>query len=206
MKQVEPVIEKRTLIARGRKFDFERLSVRRPSGALVEREIVRHPGAVVIVPILEKDRQPHVVLIRNYRISVGAWLLECCAGTIERPRLADSPHGEPTGYGLGEAPELCAARELIEETGYAAGTITPIAPGWFYTTPGMTDEQMFVFLASDLRHVGQKLEEDESIEVVLVPWSDVPGLIARGDLRDAKSMLALALAGNGQMANGQMAR
>lgn len=189
-----PTIEKRELIAEGRKFDMERLHVRRPSGSLLVREIVRHPGAVVIVPILKKDGVPHVVLIRNYRISVGAWLLECCAGTIERPRLGRGPDGQPRGYGDGESAEVCAARELIEETGYEAGTLQAVAPGWFYTTPGMTDEQMFVFFATDLRHVGQTLEEDESIEVVLVPWADVPGMIARGEMRDAKSMLAVTLA------------
>lgn len=194
MTQPEPIIEKRELISRGRKFDFERLSVRRPAGSVVEREIVRHPGAVVIVPLLYIGSVPHVVLIRNYRISVGVWLLECCAGTIERPRVADLPNGEPVGFGAGEGPEVCAARELIEETGYEAGTLTPITPGWFFTTPGMTDEQMFVFLASDLRHVGQKLEEDESIEVVHVPWSDVRRLITGGEMRDAKSMLAIMLA------------
>ncbi len=190
----EPTVESRELIAHGKKFDFERLRVRRPSGATLEREVVRHPGAVVVVPVLVHHGRLSVVLIRNYRISIGAWLLECCAGTIERPRREPDAFGAPRGFGAGESPETCAARELIEETGYAAGRLEPVSPGWFYTTPGMTDEQMFVFLARDLRSVGQRLEDDESIEVVIRPLEHMPDAIACGEMRDAKSMLAILLA------------
>ncbi len=193
-----PKITSRSLLHRGKKFDFELLTVQRPSGSTLKREIVRHPGAVVIVPILNPQLPtahspltPSIVLIRNFRISLAQPLLECCAGTIERPRLPDL-NGQPQGFGPGEAPELCAARELIEETGYQAATLIPL--GWFYTTPGLTDEQMFAFAATGLTHVGQKLEEDESIDVEVVPVARVLEMIHSGELRDAKSMLAILLA------------
>ncbi len=205
-----PRITSRSLLHRGKKFDFELLTVQRPSGSTLKRENVRHPGAVVIVPILrggpplrggllsDSPEPPRsggppksIILIRNFRISLAQPLLECCAGTIERPRLPDQ-NGQPQGFGPGEAPELCAARELIEETGYQAATLIPL--GWFYTTPGLTDEQMFAFAATGLTHVGQKLEEDESIDVEIVPAPRVLEMIRTGELRDAKSMLAILLA------------
>ncbi len=149
------------------------LSVHRPDGSLLEREIVRHPGAVVVVPVTDDGR---IVLIRNFRISLSEKIYECCAGTLEP----------------GEDPAVCAGRELIEETGYRAATIEPL--GWFYTTPGMTDERMHAFIAKGLTHVGQDLEDDESIEVETFPADKVFEMIDRGELRDGKSMTALLVA------------
>ncbi len=170
------------MIHKGRKFDFEMVSVQRPSGRVVQREVVRHPGAVIILPILPDGR---VVAIRNYRIAVGARLYEFPAGTLEPP----------------EAPEACAARELIEETGFQAATLAPL--GWFHTTPGLTDEKMYAFVATSLVHVGQRLEEDEDIEVVGLTITEAltmlgqPGTTASAPAAcwsDAKSMLTLLLA------------
>jgi ADP-ribose pyrophosphatase len=197
MSTTRPVVKSRSLLHRGKKFDFELLTVERPGGKVLQRENVRHPGAVVIVPILEgvsHESPPRsggvpgksVVLIRNFRISIAQPLLECCAGTIERPRTADG------SFGPGEAPDVCAARELIEETGYQAARLHAL--GWFYTTPGLTNEQMFAFAATGLTHVGQKLEEDESIEVEVVAARRAVEMVGSGELRDAKSMLAILLA------------
>lgn len=163
----------RRLIHRGRKFDFEMVNVRLPSGRTVEREVVRHPGAVLIIPVLDDNR---VVLIRNYRIALGDTVFECPAGTLEPP----------------EPPETCASRELIEETGYRAATMIPL--GWFYTTPGLTDEKMFAFVARDLTPAGQDLQDDECITVSPVSIDAAFDMIDRGEVRDAKSMLALLLA------------
>lgn len=162
----------RQLIRRGAKFDFELVRVRLENGETLEREVVRHPGAVVIVPVLADSR---LVMIRNFRIALGEWVWEFPAGTLERD----------------EPPEVCAGRELIEETGYEAGRIVPLGP--FYTTPGLTDERMHAFYADGLSHVGQRLEADERIQVRPVSITEAFAMIDRADLVDAKSMLALLL-------------
>lgn len=168
-----PKVVKRRTLHKGRKFDFEIVTLKRPSGKTLVREVVRHPGAVVVVPLTDDGR---VVMVRNYRFSVQEHLLECCAGTMEPP----------------EPPRLCASRELIEETGYKAGKLVSL--GWFYTTPGLTDEKMHAFFATGLKEVGQDLEEDETIEVELVHVEDVFRMIGRGEIRDGKTMTALLLA------------
>lgn len=162
---------KSELLHKGRKFDFERLTVAYPSGKTHQREIVRHPGAVVIVPILPDGR---VVLVKVFRISLGKVCVECCAGTIE-PK--------------GEKPRACAERELVEETGYAAGKLIGLEA--FYTSPGMSDELMHPFVAKKLKEVGQQLEEDEDIEVVVVKPKALWKMVERGEIRDGKSLVAL---------------
>ncbi|MBL8745465.1 MAG: NUDIX hydrolase [Phycisphaerae bacterium] len=165
----------RTLIHRGRKFDFEMVRYRSASGATIEREVVRHPGAVCILPILEGEGGVRIVMIRNRRFALGIELLELPAGTLEK----------------GEEPSICAGRELIEETGYRAGSIIPL--GSFYTTPGMTDERMHAFAATGLVHVGQDLEEDEQIRVEVIELARVLGMIDSGELMDAKSIVTLMM-------------
>ena len=176
------VLSRRTLVA-GKKYDYVELSIRTAAGRALQRQVVRHPGAVVVVPITDDGR---VVLIRNFRVAVNQWLYECCAGTLERSR---TPEGE---FGDGEDPALCAGRELIEETGYKAANIRHL--GTFFTTPGLTDERMHAYLATGLEHVGQKLEEDEHIAVELVSVEEAMKMVLDGRMVDAKSMLALVLA------------
>lgn len=168
----------RRVIHKGAKFDFEMLTFTTPGGKVLQREAVRHPGAVVIVPILEEKGRTSVVMIRNRRLALGEILLECPAGTM-------GDHGD-------EDPAQTAGRELIEETGYKAERLHSL--GWFYTTPGMTNEKMHAFAATGLTHVGQALEEDENITVEIVPAAKAAGFVADGTLRDAKSMLAITLA------------
>lgn len=163
----------RRILHRGKKFDFELLTTPGRDGRLREREVVRHPGAVVVAPILNDGR---VALIRNQRPAVGKTLWEAPAGTLE----ADEPI------------EQCARRELREETGYEAETM--IWLGQFYTTPGMTDELMRAYAATGLRQVGMNLEDDEEIDVRIVSASEAIDMIDRGEMEDAKSMLALLLA------------
>jgi len=163
----------RTLIHKGRKFDFELLEFAGSDGRLHRREVVRHPGAVVILPILDPHR---IILIRNHRPSVDKALYELPAGTLEK----------------GEAPEACAGRELIEETGYQAATVKPL--GRFYTSPGLSDELMTAFAAAGLTYQGQRLEADERITVEPVPVARALEMIDKGDLVDGKSILTLLLA------------
>lgn len=177
-----PTPGERETILQGPKFAFERLWTASNTGGLSERLIVRHPGAVCILAILPPGThanpadEPAAILIRNKRPAIGTTLWELPAGTIDP----------------GEDPATTAARELEEETGYRAETITPL--GRFYTTPGMTDELMRAYLATGLTHVGQRLEPDESIEVHPMRLSKAQALIDSGELMDAKSILTLMFA------------
>ncbi len=148
---------------------------RRPAGSAF-RDVVVHPGAVTILPVLADGS---LVLIQNHRVSVGRPLLELCAGTLEP----------------GERPERAAARELVEETGFSPGTLTPL--GSFYSSPGITDEKMFAFLATDLEEVGQRLEPDEDIGVVRVSPEDLDAAVRRGEIEDAKILAVLSLVDRG---------
>lgn len=145
-----------------------------PAGRETTREVVEHPGAVAVVPLLPDGR---VVLVRQYRHAVGRALLEIPAGTLDRP---------------GESAEAAAARELAEETGYRAGRLTPLAS--FYTAPGFCTELLTVFLATDLTPGEQATMDDEAIAVELVPLDDAPALAARGELADAKTLVGLLTA------------
>jgi len=172
---VTPTSE-RHLIHHGRKFDFEKVIFTNSAGRRVEREVVRHPGAVVILPIIRAPEGDRIVMIRNLRFALDRTLWELPAGTRE----------------AGEDPSVTAGRELIEETGYAAARIDSL--GAFYTTPGMTDELMHAFVAEDLTLTRQKLEEDERIEPRVVPVDEVLRMLDRGDLIDGKSMVTILVA------------
>jgi ADP-ribose diphosphatase len=164
------------LLVKGAKFDFERLTMRAPDGKELVRLSVRHPGAVVVLPILEAGGSKQVVLIKNWRISVEQWLYELPAGTLE----------------AGEDPGACAGRELEEETGYAGATITPL--GRFYTSPGLSNELMWAYAATGLREVGQRLEQGEWVTVHPTPVAEAFAMIDSGVLTDGKSILTLLLA------------
>jgi len=161
------------LIHRGAKFDLEVVELVGESGRKIEREVVRHPGAVVILPLREDD---NVVLIKNDRPSLGRAIFELPAGTLEPP----------------EAPVACAARELAEETGYKAATLSHL--GRFYSSPGMSDELMWAYMATGLEHVGQSLEEDERLTVCPVSVAQAFEYVDSGELMDGKSILTLLLA------------
>ncbi len=160
-------------------FTVEALTWTDPSGRQIRREVVRHPGAVVIVPALDAE---NLVMIRNFRIAVNDRLWEFPAGKLEP----------------GEPPERAALRELEEETGYTARRIRPL--GSFYTSPGFADEVMHAFVAEDLSLIGQRLEAGEDIEVCTVPIADALRMAIGGNaeqpnarLRDGKSIAALLM-------------
>ena len=160
-------------IFEGRAVKLDVDQVRLADGTETVREVVRHPGAVLIVGLLPDQR---VVMVRQYRYCVGEPLLELPAGTLEP----------------GEDPLDCARRELAEETGYQSDEWTKIAT--FYTTPGFTDEQIHCFVGRNLLAGGEgEADEDERIETVLMPLSSAQTLARRGELHDAKSMVGLLL-------------
>jgi ADP-ribose pyrophosphatase len=164
----DPVRIHRKLLHKGVKFDFEILEWEGREGRTVRRENVRHPGAVAILPVLGDGR---VVLIENFRAAAGRVLLEFPAGTLE----------------AGEAPDACAHRELVEETGYRAATMRKL--GRFYTSPGLSDELMHGYVATDLTEVGQDLQDDEDLKVRPVSVQEAFGLLRSGELVDGKSIL-----------------
>lgn len=156
-------------------FEGKRIAVRRdrivdPAGRETTREVVVHPGAVSIVAMASPDE---VILIRQYRHPTGEELIEIPAGTLEE----------------GEDPIDTARRELEEETGYRPARIELRAT--YYTTPGFSDELMYLYEASDLTLVQQNLDEDETIEVVLTHREEALRMIQEGRIRDAKTLIGL---------------
>ena len=159
----------------GRVISVDLDLVQFPDGSTGELEIVRHPGASAIVPFLDDPTHgdPRILLLRQYRHAAEGFLYEIPAGRLEP----------------GEAPATCAARELREETGYTAARIEPLLV--MFTTPGFTDEQIHVFVATELSRGAAAPERDEFIEVAPYRLSEVLGMIRTGAMRDAKSALAL---------------
>jgi len=160
-------------IYHGKKCRFEVHHLENPeTGKKHTREVVVHPGAVIILPITADN---HVLLIRNRRYAVDEVLLELPAGTIDN----------------GEPPINCAGRELLEECGYLAGKLAAFAS--FYTSPGILSEKMHAFIATELEPAEQALEEGEEIEVVPTPLSDAIGMAATGEIRDGKTIAVLLM-------------
>lgn len=166
----------RRTVRRGAKFDFEVVTLAARSGHTLERECVRHPGAVVILPLFDDPPEARLVLVRNHRFTLGRRLLELPAGTIEPP----------------ESPEQTARRETLEETGYLPATITPLTR--FHTSPGMSDETMWAFVARGLTKAVADAQDDEDLEPVILPASEALLAARAGELEDAKTILTLLLA------------
>ncbi len=146
----------------------ERLTL--PNGETTELEVIRHPGAAAIVPLLADKR---VVMIKQYRHAVGQFLWEVPAGTINP----------------GESPIECAKRELPEEVGYRARAFQEL--GEIFPVPGYSDEHIYIFLATGLIPGRQDLDADEVLDVKPIPVEETLGMIKRGEIRDAKTIIAL---------------
>ena len=157
-------------------LQLARLSVASADGEEFDRHVVHHPGAVVVVPVLENG---DAVLVRQWRVATGRDLLEVPAGKRDV---------------AGEPPEVTANRELEEEIGYVGGRLDKLAE--FYNSPGFCDEHSFLFLATDLTPCATDFQghEEQYMTIERVPLDDVPALIAAGDLTDGKSIIALLLA------------
>ncbi len=162
----------RETIYRGRiiRLVRETLSVR---GRRIVRETVQHPGAVVIVPFLDRSR---ILFVRQYRRAVDRELLELPAGTLER----------------GERREVCARRELEEETGWRAHSMRRI--GQFYAAPGCLSEQLTVFLAQRLTRGQAKPESDEILRPAVLTVREALAKIRSGAICDAKTIIGVLFA------------
>jgi len=155
----------------GVRFDVHRVELTGSDGQMHARDLVVHPGSVLIIPVLDGD---HLVLIRSYRFSADETLWELPAGTIEP---------------AGEEPLRCATREIIEETGYEAKKMTHLLT--FFACPGISTEQMHMFLAEDLTQVGQDLDASEQIEPKIVRHDEAMRMVRDGEIRDGKTLAGL---------------
>ncbi len=138
-----------------------------------KREVVHHRGSAVILPVFSDYT---VALVKQYRHPAVRYLLEAPAGTLEE----------------GEIPEDGAARELEEELGVVAGKLEKLTE--FFVSPGFCEEKMWLFLATELSETSQRLEDDEILEIVRVPFSEALEMITDGEIQDAKTIIGLMLA------------
>jgi ADP-ribose pyrophosphatase len=156
-------------------LSVSRLHVAGPGGDEFDRHVVHHPGAVVVVPVVDGD----VLLVRQFRVATGRELLEVPAGK----RDVD-----------GESPEATANRELVEEIGFHAGRLDPLCE--FYNSPGFCDEYTYLFLATELEPRARAAVSAEELAMTIerVPLEQVDELIASRAVVDAKTIIGLLLA------------
>ena len=166
------LLKSETLL-KGRAFAIRRDWMKTPDGRETKYDIIEHGGSAVIVPI---DADGNLLFVRQYRHAAGTDLLELPAGTLDE----------------GEEPAVCAAREIREETGFAAGKLEKI--GEFYLAPGYSTEFMVVFLATDLKHDPLEADADEFLSVEKIPVKQALEMAEKGEIPDAKSLAALLLA------------
>lgn len=161
----------------GRVISLDVDEVRFPDGSVGSLEMIRHPGASAVVPLLDADAaDPLVLLIRQYRYAADGYLYEIPAGRLDP----------------GESPMECAHRELAEETGYRAERVEQLFT--MFTTPGFTDEKIHLFLATGLTAGDAARESDEFMEMVPTRLSRALSMIEQGEIQDAKTALALLYA------------
>ncbi len=164
---------KKKKVFKGRLIDLYLRKERLPNGYIADLEVIEHPGAVLIVPFLARDK---VILIRQYRPVIKSYIWELPAGTLSK--------GEPL--------LKCAKREMIEEIGYIAGDWKRI--GYIYPAPGYATEKIFIFTARRLKKVEAKIQEDEIIKQRVFSKRDIIRLLKSAGFNDAKTISALTLA------------
>jgi ADP-ribose pyrophosphatase len=162
----------REIVHVGRKIRVAVDTTTAADGSTIRRDVVLHPGAVVILPILDADR---VVLLRNHRFAINETLWEVPAGTVEP--------GEPL--------QTCAERELAEETGYAAAKWRSL--GYLYASPGVLDEKLHLFVAEELTPGPARPEPDEQLHPVTVRFDEAIRMCLAGEIKDAKTITSLLL-------------
>ncbi len=175
----EPGRIDRRPVYQGRIVDLSIDTVRFPNGDVGELEFIRHSGAAAVLPVLSDPAgpDPQVLLIRQYRYASGGYMLEVPAGRPDHE---------------GEDWEVCARRELEEETGLVAGQLTYLTT--IFTTPGFTDEQIRIYLATGLTTGSTRFDSDEFIEPITLPISEALDKIRTGEIRDGKTIVTLLFA------------
>ncbi len=159
----------------GRIVQLDIDTVRFPDGSIGEMEMIRHPGAAAVVPVLSGPdaADPDILLIRQYRYAADGPIWEVPAGRLDP----------------GEEPAHCAARELEEEAGASADRLERLTT--IYTTPGFLDERIHLFAAWGLSRVPHRREADEFLETAAFPLSRVLGMVRDGAMVDGKSIVAV---------------
>jgi ADP-ribose diphosphatase len=160
-------------VFRGRVFSVLSQQVEEPDGVKVRRDIVQHPGSIVILAVDDSGKTPRVLLERQYRHAAGARLWELPAGSLDP----------------GEDPARAARRELLEETGYSAAKWQKAL--YFFVSPGFLTESMHVFLATDLKKGQAQPEDDERIAVRFFPLHQAVQMAMSGKIIDAKTVAPL---------------
>ena len=162
------VIEKKVTLHRGKVVQYEELTVTTPGGNSALRDIIRHPGGCVIVPV---DDQGYTYLVRQYRVAFEKMMLEFPAGKLDS----------------GEEPSVCAARELMEETGFRAKSLRRVTS--IYSSPGFCDEEIHVYIANGLTAGATDPDEDEFIEVIRYKPEEIIAMVMKGEIQDAKTVV-----------------
>jgi ADP-ribose pyrophosphatase len=157
-------------VYRGRTIALRCDTLKKADGSLKKWDIVVHPGAVVLIPITDKGE---IILVKQWRRAIEKRIIELPAGTLES----------------GEPPEVCAQRELQEETGFRANQIIPL--GGFYTTPGFCTEYLHLFIALDLEADPLPADDDEGIDLLFTPLEKAEKMIEKGEICDAKTIAGI---------------
>jgi ADP-ribose pyrophosphatase len=166
---IETPVSKKT-VWQGRAINFRVDTVRLPNGMIATREFIAHPGAVGIIPFVDRET---IVMVRQYRHPVGQVTLELPAGKIDKR----------------ETPLTCARRELAEETGYTAGKMKPLLNYW--PTPAFSDEVLHLYKAENLKPGKMLTDEDEFLECTTVPFKKALKMVLNGELRDSKTIICI---------------
>ncbi len=176
-----------SLVHDGRVVHLSIDTVRFPDGSIGELELVRHRGAAAVLPVLggERDADPDILLLRQYRYAAGGEIWEVPAGIIEP----------------GESWEDCARRELEEEAGVKAGKLVALTT--IHTTPGFTNEEIHLYAAFDLEPGEARTDEDEFLQVVRLPLSEALRMVHTGEISDGKSLVAILYAARFLMGRAQ---
>lgn len=159
---------------KGKLLNLTTKKIRLPNGFVADFEIITHPGAVLVVPFISKDK---IMLLRQFRAVLDIYMYELPAGTLKK----DESHLS------------CAEREIIEETGFAARRLEKL--GFIFPVPGYSTERIVIYKATGLYEQNCRAEDDEIIESFTVTKSQVRGLFKKGKIIDAKTISALAMCG-----------
>ncbi len=155
------------LMYQGKVVGFYKDILELPNGNVVEWDLVKHPGAAAVIPVLENG---DIILVYQYRNALGRKTYEIPAGGIEK----------------GETPLQCVTREIEEETGYRSNDIVPLIE--VITAIGFCDEKIPIFVAKDLKKTQQHLDEDEEIDLKVVSLKDAVAMILDGTIIDSKTV------------------